>query len=598
MDVLQGTFRRRRVISRLDPSGLASASNPTLSPTMDLLVKSAPGPDSLESLACECLADYIVSLLARRQPGGGPKGNFPAMEHALIQNFQSWISQLISPILPDVLAIANVKLRGLLDRTQPDHVTLLPILISTLLEMMYRQDLKGLVLEPELQWHKDSRSRVLHLIHLQESGLQSLSFKCYQAPLFHYETLQFSERYILLSCFYRLSKLHCLTLPNVCDDEILAYIGLHCPLLTYIDIQGSLRVTNQGVSWFLFREDPPQSPISFHPSHLNLDDSLKSKIFQKSSPISRPGFRPTPMTAAMLKPCPQKRNQLKRIKSWKLRDTGITHAALKAILQDCSGLHVLEANEKEWIDFIEASAEATMSYPGIRDIHLSIRDSQFLKALSKMFPNLQFLHVFSPLPCSQELLTLDSTEAYFPKCQRISMRNAHLCHPRNIWLGQQLTNLEFKGQQHELNLDVLAEQCPHLQQLSVFEGRLSHQGPIEFPQLTHLKVWNIDGKGPLSLLICSAPQLEALFLWNVVVTDSDLSVILSKNPLQELREFRIASSEIGFVRLTEESALRLIQSCPKLSVLGGICDWNTSDLLTFLHKLLISGGWKMILEAI
>lgn len=565
---------------------------------MDLLVKSAPGANSLESLANNCLADYIVSLLVRRQIGGGSKASFALMEHSVIEMFQSWISQLVSPIIPDLMAVINVKLRGLLDRTQPDHVTLLPILISTLLEMMYRPDLKNLVLEPELQWHKNSRSHVLHLIHLQESALQSLSFKCYQAPLFHFETLQFSERYILLSCFYRLSRLRFLTLPNVCDDEILAYIGLHCPHLTYIDLQGSLGVTNQGVSWFLAREAPPHLPISFHPSKLNLDDSLKSKIFQKSLPSSRPGFRPTPMTSAMLKPCPKKASQFKRIKTWKLLDTSIGPESLSAILQDCSGLNVLQADERVWNDFMNVSANTIKSYPQINDIHLSIRNSQHLNALSKLFPNLQFLHVFSPSPCSQESLTLDSTEVYFPKCQRISLRNANLCNLGKVWLGRQLTILEFKGKEYELDLDALAQQCPHLRQLSVLEGRLNQRGPIEFPELTHLKVWDIEGKDALSQLICSAPRLEDVFLWNVVITDADLSEILFKNPLKELREFRIASSEIGFVRLTEESALRLIQSCPKLSVLGGICDWNTSDLLTFLHKLLLSGGWKMILEAI
>lgn len=77
----------------------------------------------------------------------------------------------------------------------------------------------------ELQWHRQSRSKVLHLLHQSDSGVQQIRFQCYEAPLFKFEPLSFSERFILMNCFYRFGKLRSLHLPNVCDDEILAFIG-------------------------------------------------------------------------------------------------------------------------------------------------------------------------------------------------------------------------------------------------------------------------------------------------------------------------------------------------------------------------------------
>ena len=60
-----------------------------------------------------------------------------------------------------------------------------------------------------LQWHKESRTKVLHKLHSSKSEVTShsktsgLNFRCYEAPLFRFDPLSFSERYILLNCFQR-----------------------------------------------------------------------------------------------------------------------------------------------------------------------------------------------------------------------------------------------------------------------------------------------------------------------------------------------------------------------------------------------------------
>ena len=58
---------------------------------------------------------------------------------------------------------------------------------------------------------------------------------------------------------------------------------------------------------------------------------------------------------------------------------------------------------------------------------------------------------------------------------------------------------------------------------------------------------------------------------------------------------RIASDEIGFIRLTEASALLLAAKCSSLRSFGSVCDWMVTDLLQLLHTLSSKGGWKMVL---
>ena len=59
--------------------------------------------------------------------------------------------------------------------------------------------------------------------------------------------------------------------------------------------------------------------------------------------------------------------------------------------------------------------------------------------------------------------------------------------------------------------------------------------------------------------------------------------------------YRIASDEIGFIRLTEASALLLASKCRSLRSFGSVCDWMVTDLLQLLHTLSSKGGWKMVL---
>ena len=108
--------------------------------------------------------------------------------------------------------------------------------------------------------------------------------------------------------FLRFTNLKRLTLPNVCDDEILSFIGENCPKLEELDVSGSFGITNQGIRWLTGRERPPVHPISINfgggkpqGSKLSLQDAIRAK----SNPISRIGFQPTPF-AAVINPVQEK----------------------------------------------------------------------------------------------------------------------------------------------------------------------------------------------------------------------------------------------------------------------------------------------------
>ena len=117
-----------------------------------------------------------------------------------------------------------------------------------------------------------------------------------------------------------------------------------------------------------------------------------------------------------------------------------------------------------------------------------------------------------------------------------------------------------------------------------------------FQKLKVCKLWQIETYREWKLLVKLAHHLERLFLWNMVVADSDLDEILAENPLIALKDIRIGCDEIGFIRLTEDSVMKLINTCKMLRCIGGICEWKTRDLWSLLQKLSFEGGWRISLD--
>ena len=127
---------------------------------------------------------------------------------------------------------------------------------------------------------------------------------------------------------------------------------------------------------------------------------------------------------------------------------------------------------------------------------------------------------------------------------------------------------------------------------SLYENR-------QLEKLKVVKLWDVHVQAndhSWKRLLKCAKNLEKLYLWNLVINDDDLLDIMNFNPWKQLQDARIGCSEIGFVRLTDDSVTRLIKHCPVIKTIGGICDWKTRDLLTLLQSLMVEGGWKITLE--
>ena len=66
-------------------------------------------------------------------------------------------------------------------RSQHHTYNPLPVLIASCYEVLYDVNFKNLTVFNELHWNKDSRGKVLHLLHKSlNTGVQSIDFACYK----------------------------------------------------------------------------------------------------------------------------------------------------------------------------------------------------------------------------------------------------------------------------------------------------------------------------------------------------------------------------------------------------------------------------------
>lgn len=100
----------------------------------------------------------------------------------------------------------------------------------------------------------------------------------------HFWTVQFSEEYLLTSCFNKLPSLTYLYLPNICTDDMLSQLGSCCPSLQVLSVEGSMRVTDAGVKMLL------------DPTSMQAKKKTKKPVDLKD-PGTRVGFQATPIIA-------------------------------------------------------------------------------------------------------------------------------------------------------------------------------------------------------------------------------------------------------------------------------------------------------------
>ena len=89
--------------------------------------------------------------------------------------------------------------------------------------------------------------------------ISEVSFDCYIGCRL-LNDITFSEEYLLANCFNRLPNLCILSLPCVCNDDMLARIAQCCNLLEELNVSGSIGVSDEGV--LLLSGAPLNNPFS------------------------------------------------------------------------------------------------------------------------------------------------------------------------------------------------------------------------------------------------------------------------------------------------------------------------------------------------
>ena len=110
------------------------------------------------------------------------------------ENLRSWISVLPARIREDILINVSKLLIGNFGtvsyRSQHHTYNPLPVFIASSFEILYDVSFNSLNICNDLQWNKDSRAKVLHLVHKNlNTGVQHINFACYKVSLIAISTV-------------------------------------------------------------------------------------------------------------------------------------------------------------------------------------------------------------------------------------------------------------------------------------------------------------------------------------------------------------------------------------------------------------------------
>jgi hypothetical protein len=245
------------------------------------------------------------------------------------------------------------------------------------------------------------------------------------------------------------------------------------------------------------------------------------------------------------------------------------------------------------------------------DINMMSNVALHLNSILFLFPNLSHLTLQKPTVDASNpeiMINLSMCLSAFRNQNSLTLKDVHFDHINPFLvdqIGNQLTQLCFSGKSTSINVDHLNSTCPNLSSLTIYHSTLTgnpnfNTNPKTFSNLKNVKLWDlhVGANDPWwKRLIQSAKNIEKLYLYNIPINDDDIENILNFNPFTKLEEIRIAASEIGFVRLTDDSVTKLIRNCSKVKTIGGICEWKTRDLLSLLQNLMVEDGWKITLES-
>ena len=162
---------------------------------------------------------------------------------------RTWVEDVPTCLRQDILNRSYGLLFSTIGQVTEMCSSTVPIMLASIMESLYHPSLNYVEVWTDFHWHNEARLKVLHLLHSQEANVKSLNFSCYKTPIFQFQALSFSERFLLMNVLNKFRVLRHLTIPYVADDDLLGKLGKGCcPQLESLDVHGSWEVTNQGLA--------------------------------------------------------------------------------------------------------------------------------------------------------------------------------------------------------------------------------------------------------------------------------------------------------------------------------------------------------------
>ena len=212
---------------------------------VETVEKVNPGPASLRELCSRGVGEQVVKVLWR----GQLRFQTIYIPEPVERGLREWLEAVPQCLRQDLLDRSYSLLFSTIGQVTEMCSSTVPIMLASVMESLYSPALKHLEIWTDFHWHQEARLKVLHLLHSQESFIKTLNFACYKTPIFQFQALSFSERFLLMNVLNKFSDLRQLIIPYVADDDMLGKLGQGCcPQLESLDVQGSWEVTNQGLA--------------------------------------------------------------------------------------------------------------------------------------------------------------------------------------------------------------------------------------------------------------------------------------------------------------------------------------------------------------
>jgi len=547
-------------------------------------------PSSLRDLSCQLVSEKVVESIWRGTL------NFQSIyiPEPVERSLREWVGILPPLIQQDILDITVKGIIRSASRVTPYNSSTIPIIIASLAEVLYSPNMNSIEIWTDLHWNQEARMKLLHLLHSKQSGIKKMVFSCYKTPIFQFQELHYSERFLLMNILNKFTSLKTLFLPYVADDELLAKLGGGvCPELEQLSVEGSWGVTNQGLSALAGQDGGMViGRAGWVPSHFaqcSEGQKLLGNIL-KGSPVTA-----SQITSLMSRQS-QDNGMITSLHQLNIKGTSADCRGLESVLQNFRHLRKLEMEEQHWQNLL-VSAGCNDCFPKaipLESINVTQHTYALLPTISRMFAQLRSLTVsnFSRSEAyldGQDNLALLSN---LPNLRELSLKDVELeeVYPALERVGHTLQTFRYGSRLKTVNVNKIAEVCPNLKTLSISNSMVLFTAPMvavsPLSRLRNLFLEDVtfpsERQNTWKQMLHSS-RCEHISLHNIRLTDGDISELVNRGTLASLEEIHISATFP--LLLSEVSVYKLLDHCKQLVRIGGVCSWSIDDLVSLLDTV-------------